>query len=417
MSTQSRSNPVSMWKRVEVLVLFLPAVLFLLVPYMSYAEDVREVRLCLLRGEYEKAEQVYQTILHQSCVAEEVREAQQQLIALYIASEQWDKAQAAYEAVLPDVSAEEVADTVGETAYFYLMNGDRQRSLAMYRYMAEQWSGQEYAVWPEAIELMSQIRSGNDPNSHGVLAQLQTKYDSGSRQFARAVNKIGNHYYDRKQYTQAIELFRYVIATHPEAEYAIWSRKNLIDCYLQLGDDGAVRREMDNLLVNVSGDTKVKKKVYNQLVSKFLEAGRYEWVLEYQQRVLNAQPFEKKEIWSHRDIAICHIELGDNEAAQLSAQTIISEYSKPIRQSKALVEIGDCYRRHKQYAQAQDLYQHVLSHWPQVKRYGYQARNGLAICDYYLGRQDSVQNAAEQLITEVVSNHQVVEANFHQIAR
>lgn len=420
MDTRNWRSQILEWKRVQSLMLLFPAALFFSVPYFSYAqmtEDIQQVRRCLQREEFGQAEQVCQSIIDSgSSEIKDVRQAKQELIGLYIASGQWDKARAAYDTLPPDIPVGELADTVGEMAYFYLKKRDRQTSLSMYRYIVDQWSVPKYAVWPEAIELMTQIRTGDDPNSHEILARLEAKYSSEPGQLARAVNKIGNNYYDLKQYSQAIELFRYVIDHHPEADYVIWSQKNLVDCYLELGDEHSVRREMDCLLANVSRDEQATKKAYRQLIHKFREAGNYELVRDYQQSLLDRPPFETKTIWTHRDIAISHIELGDNQAAQVSVQTLITEYSDPERQARALREIGDCYRRNAQYAQAQKLYQYVLSQWPQTN-YAFLARHGQVVCDEHLGRQGPVQDAFQQLLGEVVNNGQTVEANFRQVVR
>jgi len=374
------------------------------------AAKLQQAQRCRETGQYEEAEEILRELLAQELDARETAEVQKHLVVLYVVWEQTDEAQAAYLALPSDEDLRnEVVQSTDEAAYYYLRKGNPLKALPIYQYIVEQWSQGEYAIWLKTTEAIFRIHTGEDPNSQAILSELQTNY-SGHQDIAKVVNTIGDNCYDLGRYARAIDLYRYVVENQVQADYALWSQKGLVACYLNQGDEPSTRNETAQLLKTFSEHHDFNEAV-GSLMSKFWDAKKYEYVRDYQQDMLDKEFLNVDALQAQGEVAAANVKLGDDEAVQIALEKLKKNYSDPEKQAEALKKVGDHYREVKNYTRAQELYQYIAQHWPQTV-VAIWSQKDLAICQIQTGEFSGAEATLQKIQNDFFGQEGLAKAVF-----
>jgi tetratricopeptide (TPR) repeat protein len=374
------------------------------------AEQLQLAQRCRENEQYEAAEEILRALLAQELDTRETGEVQKHLIVLYVAWGHTDQAQAAYNALpLEGDLRNEAVQATDEAAYYYLQQGNHQKALPIYQYIVDEWSRRENAIWLAATETIFLIYAGEDPNTDAILSELTTNY-SGHQDLAKAVNKIGDNYYDMQKYPQAIELYRYVVENQVESDYALWSQTSLVACYLDQGDEPFTRKEMAQLLETFSERHDLNEAV-GILMREFWTAKKYEYVRDYQQYILDNQIPQLDALQAQGEVAAANVKLGDDKGVEAALKKLKTNYSAPEKQAEALKKVGDHCREMKKYTRAQELYQYIAEHWPQTASAIWSLKD-LAVCQIQTGEFSAAEATLQKIQNDFVGQAELAKAVF-----
>ena len=141
------------------------------------------------------------------------------------------------------------AALASEQAYKLVQANKLDEARLAYQQIVTDYQQTDYAVWDSAIDAIQHIQAGDYPAADTIIEQLVQ--DNSSNPFiAKALNKIGDKYRTRNKHPKARELYRQVVTSWPQADYAIWAHKSLISENFKLKDDEAANTEITIFLTN-----------------------------------------------------------------------------------------------------------------------------------------------------------------------
>jgi tol-pal system protein YbgF len=113
--------------------------------------------------------------------------------------------------------------------------------------------GREFTAEPEEKkqyeEAMAIFRRGEFPAAAGALAAFQTRYPNSG--FGESVQFwLGNAYYGKRDYKNAIASFRALVSHAPDSPRAPEALLSIANCQVELKDPKGARRTIDELLKN-----------------------------------------------------------------------------------------------------------------------------------------------------------------------
>lgn len=351
---------------VKKVILLFPVLLGLLLYGMTDEEQadasaqLEQAKMYRKQGYYQQAEGIYQQIVTDYPGTDYTLQAQKGLTVLYLVWGKVSEAHAAYEQ-LPDPSSEHqsLAEAAHQVAYKLLKGNKDKKALLVYEHIVKSWSCDDYALWLQTIEAISNIRSDNDEAAEAAIETLLTGF-SGHKDIAKAVNKIGDRYHQLKRYEKAREIFQYVVDNWPKAEYAIWSQKSLVGSSIQLGDDDATEAAIEKLITVFFEDERIAE-MLGQVAGTYRKVKNYEKALELYQYVLDNWPDSEQAIRSQRGIVLSNIGLGDDPNTEAAIEKLINNYSGHKHLAEAVYHVA---RKLKDDAKAASLYQYIIENCP-----------------------------------------------------
>jgi len=201
-------------------------------------------------------------------------QAQKQLIILYIESADLVNAQAEFDNLIADFgNTEEIVPAVYDIAEAYRNNSKFEESLQAYADVVNNWPESSSAVWAQRGLAISNIALGRTQQAQVELEKLQTNYSTDPN-IAESVFNVADAYYWFKRYDEADSLYRYVLQSYPDSNFAMWSQMGLAILNIADGNEIAAQ-DATNTLVDDFGDN---EKLPEAL---FYIAGRYAWDKKY----------------------------------------------------------------------------------------------------------------------------------------
>ena len=117
------------------------------------------------------------------------------------------------------------------------------------------------------------------------------------------------------------------------------------------------------------------------------------------QYVVDNWPEAEHALWSQMNIAISNILLGDDAAAQETADKLLFDFAGDERLEVAGCLLADEYRKSNKHENSSVLYQYVIDNWPGTE-YAMWSQMGLAMSNIVLGDDLKADAAIGKLLTD-----------------
>ena len=308
-------------------------------------------------------------------------------------------------ALIPAIGREgAVSDVAGQLAEADRLAsaGNYDQAEQLYTTIAAGQAGTDYGL--DAQEKLTCLYAtwGKEPEARAGLEKLLADYSQHER-IATAVTHVADTYRARQNHQRACEIYADVIEGWPEDEHAMWSQMGLTISYASLGNDAAAQSAFALLRSQYTGQEHISRAVC-LVGDHYRRLQNYRKACELYEDVLANWPDAEFALWSRMGLAISRIRLRDGAAARaaiqrLTADTQGTSLTQNGRIPVALCMVGDEYRAVGQYEEACELYQRVVSSYPQAEHALWSQMN-LAVSNIRLERYDTAKAAADKLLTD-----------------
>lgn len=303
-----------------------------------------------------------------------------------------------------------------EIAKLYRLINKHEKSLELHQYVIDNWPNHEYTMWSLRDVTISNIALGNTEAAQAAADRALTDF-TNNVYIAFVGYDMAGYYKDSKYYAEAKKLYEYVIDHWPEQEdYVRWCQTGLAEAELGLANQAASESEIkaqvelakasianddmetagaaiDALLTNYPGNPRIARPLFD-IAEHCQQFGKYQKAKELYQHVVDTWPQHASARWSQSGVAICHIGLGNMQAAEAATNKLLADFRGNVRMANCLYDIAHQYNRSGKHEKAKQLYQYGLDNWP-TSRYATWTKIGLA--QSYIGLGDK---AAAEAITD-----------------
>jgi tetratricopeptide (TPR) repeat protein len=355
-------------------------------------------------GEYQQAEQVYQSILEQYGGTAYAFEAQKALAISYIASGKNMQAKAAVEALKVNFSDNvHIQEAAYGIAQQYLHFQKYKEAAQLYKYVVDKDPKGEYAILAQTDLAISNIFLRDGQAAEAAVEKLLTDY-SGDERIAEAVYYVAHHYRGFQRYEKANRLYQRIINNWPQSKHAKWAQLALAMSDVIASNAKADDTAIENLISRFSGDANINiTKAVHDIAQQYRWLEKFDKARELYQYVLAHGPEDKYAIWSQMGLVISNVRLGDMKAAEAEIGKLLSKYSSSKYIASVIYDIAQQCCWADRYDKARPYYQYVVDHRPQSEHARW-SRMGLAALDILplieVGNQTKTQAAIDSLIAD-----------------
>ncbi len=120
-------------------------------------------------------------------------------------------------------------------------------------------------------------------------------------------------------------------------------------------------------------------------------------------------------VWSQVRAVISNIKLGDENAAAVAREELLTNFSGDRNIAEAVFQVADTYRKLKKYTEARQLYQHVVDNWPETE-HALWAQADLIKTHLDLVDDTGAEAAADKLLAGF-SNSPLIARAVHDVAQ
>jgi TolA-binding protein len=377
--------------------------LFLLFTLTSLAfaggpAQLEQAETLLEKGQYEQAEAIYKQIVTAYPGTDYAFQALEELTILYVDWYKQPEAEAALHQLIGDFSQHRrIAGALTHIADAYRRLEKHERACDLYRYVVDNWSKDDHALWSQMDLVISYTCLRDDSAADTAFKKLCSQY-SGHKLMPKAICLIADNYRNLKRHKKGCELYQYVVDTWPDAEHALWSRMGLAMSNIELGNEDAAEDAVDELLADFSKDKRMETATC-VIADEYRKSGKHQKACHLYQYVLDNWPAAEHALWSRMGLAISNVQLGYDDAAQAAVDKLLIDFFKDQRMETAACLIADEYRRLEKHESALHLYQYVVNTWPGTE-HALWSQVGLAIANIRLGDDNAGWAGIETLVTE-----------------
>jgi len=228
------------------------------------------------------------------------------------------------------------------------------------------FAGHGAATFGESADLRAQkdaakaaIRLGDDAGAENAIIKLKTDFVSNDG-LARAINEVAGEYRDTRKFSEACELYEYVLSNWPGDEEALFAQMRLAKVYNQQGNASAVGAAFNKLLSDFQKQEKIDEAVW-ELGEYFSDYQQYERAGQAYKYVVDNCPGSGHLLEALSGLAKVSIHLGDEATAQAAIKQLQVGFAKDEEIARAVCQIAGCYHLVGQLEKANQLYSYVLS--------------------------------------------------------
>lgn len=218
-------------------------------------------------------------------------------------------------------------------------------------------------LWLEMGVALANVYQGKDQAVEANVKDLIGRH-SNNQWAAETLAQIGWAYDKLRQYNKAKPLYEYAVDNWSEKPRAIHAHTALVrDCIL-LGDDGAARARLEQLVQRYARDSSLPG-VLSQIGRDYRQARKYEQSRQVSQYILDNHPNDGHCLWAQRDIVLCDLAMGDHETARVGTQTLLAKYANHSGAIWAVSEVAEAYSKLGRHEEARELFKFNLDHYPE----------------------------------------------------
>jgi len=362
--------------------------------------------------QYEQAEVIYQQIVTDYSVTDYAFQAQKNLAILYVAWDKQPQAEAALQKLLADFSKHEgIAQAVHDIAYQHRLSRKNEKANQLDQHVIDNWPESDYAVLAQ-MDMAKYYVDQGDVAAEAAVDKLLADFPD-SPFMARAVHDVAQHYSLSGKYQKANELYQHVIDHWPKAEHAMWSQVDLIKSNLALGRDGVAQVAVDKLLANFTDNPLIAQAVHDIAYQHRLSR-KNEKANQLDQHVIDNWPESDYAVLAQMDMAKYYVDQGD-VAAEAAVDKLLADFPDSPFMARAVHDVAQHYSLSGKYQKANELYQHVIDHWPKAEhailsQIGIAETNVLSLIES--GNDTAIEATLDSLIADFNDNPGLPETVF-----
>ena len=232
--------------------------------------------------------------------------------------------------------------------YSELERNDKANEL--YQYNVEHFPKDIHSMWSQMNIIRSYISDGNEPAADAAFNKLlaifsgQPKLPNEVHRLAELYDRTGRYNKANGLYQKALQLYQYVIDSHPDSNDLMWAKAGAARSNIAIGNEAAAEAVVNELIADFNDNPELPTAIF------MLGEEYYNKAFQYQNQ---GQETEAKEHF-RKAIAIW--------------ERIINELRVCNMTPQAYYFAGRCYEKLGQVRPALERYQVVVENWPDYER-------------------------------------------------
>lgn len=390
---------------IALLILMIAAILS-----ATQADKSQQAQALMNDGKYEQAKSLCQQILAENPNSDEALEAQKQIVIIYIAINDQNKADVAFEQLSEKYSEhKDFSDAVRVIGDNYLWRSKDEKARDMYNIAVADTKSTNAILAKMGLAIAS-INLSDLETGDSLTKQILSDFTDDDR-LSMASRQIADAYRYTNHHEQAIELYQYVLGNHADSEHAMWSQMGFAISNICLGNYDAAESATQKLSENYSEHPSIYKAV--QAI-----ADHYRWrdVQLERARQLYAVACEgisgPDSIWAKMGFVITSIHFSDFETSDLWTDKILNEFAGNENLPKVIWRIADVYHYAGKYDEASALGKYLLDNFPDHKQL-LQVKTLMVKIDIARENEEAAEKAIDNLYIEFKDNPELAETIFN----
>ena len=231
-----------------------------------------------------------------------------------------------------------------------------------YQYVADNFSDNDHALLAQQQMVSLSLKLGDQAGASAGVEKLIADFKDDEN-IAEAVSQVAKTYRSNKKYTEAIELYNYVVDNHPDNLFAIWAQVRIAEINIELGVEEAIDAAVDKLRTQFSEHPLIGEALYT-VAEKFSRAKKHDKSAELHQYNVAQHPEDMYAMRSQAKIIASHIRNFNESDADAAIEKLISVFSGQSTLPQEVYQVANIYKDAGQSSRALQLYQRVAQTWP-----------------------------------------------------
>ena len=205
-------------------------------------------------------------------------------------------------------------------------------------------------------------------------------------------------------YEQAEQIYTAIATGQAGTDYGLEARERLTCLYVSWGKEPEAQAGLEKLVADYSQHERIATAV-THVADTYRARENHQRACEIYANVIAVWPGDEHAMWSQMGLTISYASLGNEAAAQGAFEVLRTGYTaqKPEHISRAVCIVGDHYRKIGKHKKACELYEDVLTTWPEAE-FALWARMGEAISQINLRDFEAARAAVERLRGDFAEN-------------
>jgi tetratricopeptide (TPR) repeat protein len=231
-----------------------------------------------------------------------------------------------------------------------------------YQYVAENFSDNDHALMAQQQMVSLNLKLGDQAGASADVEKLIADFKEDEN-IAEAVSQVAKTYRANKKFTEAIELYNYVLENHPDDVFAIWAQVRITEINIELGVDEAIDAAVGKLRTEFSEHPLIGEALYT-VAEYFSRAKKHDKSTELHQYNIAQHPEDMYAMRSQAKIIASHIRNINESDADAAIEKLISVFSSQSTLPQEVYQVANIYKDAGQSSSAIRLYQRVSQTWP-----------------------------------------------------
>ncbi len=266
-----------------------------------------------------------------------------------------------------------------------------------YQYVAENFSDNDHALMAQQQMVSLSLKLGDQVGASAGVEKLLSEFKEDEN-IAEAVSQVAKTYRSNKKYTEAIELYNYVLNNHPDSLFAIWAQVRIAEINIELGVDEGINAAVDKLCTQFSEHPLIGEALYT-VAEKFSRAKKHDKSDELHEYNVAQYPEDMYAMRSQAKIIASHIRNFNESDADAAVDKLISVFSGQLTLPQEVYQVANIYKDEGQSSRAIRLYQRVTQTWPDDDS-AILSREGIAMVNISLDHDAAVDAVIGSMIAD-----------------
>jgi TolA-binding protein len=327
--------------------------------------------------QYAQAEPVYRKVLQSDPNnAEAAYQASKMLARILVATDRLEQVQETIEQLLTQSGGHErLPHALHEILDQARTSGKTLQVGQVYHTILERQPDQAQAIWLKMGIVIADVHLGNDQAVESALQNILDHHRSDARS-TEAFGQVAWAYRKLDQQTKARRVYQWVVDNWPTRDRTVFSQRGVVLCSVALDDQAAAAAGVQKLLADYA-DSKYMPEVARSIAVEYYRKGRLAQALELHQYVTEKHAQSPEALWCQRDIAFCYIDAADVKATEEALQKLVTGFATSARLPEALADVGEYYRKKKDFSNARNVHQEVVKRFPNSEEAILSQRNAI----------------------------------------
>lgn len=250
----------------------------------------------------------------------------------------------------------------------YKKSGSNEKALELHKFNIEHSSKDDkFTMWSKVEIVKSHVRDANDVAADEAFDELLAEF-SGQPTLPKEIYQIVDEYVMAGSYDKADQVYQQVLDKWPEAEEAGLEHIGVAEInvlsLIESGNDAEASKALDSLIADFNEHPNLAWTL-DGIAGRYEKFQKYDEARGIYQKIVADYNETEYAFTARKKLAILEIMVGDDIAAQIAIDTLITDYNDHPELPQTLLSISEQYFYRNNYQRSAELWELMLSKYPE----------------------------------------------------